>query len=501
MRGSPRGQVNKSRSSKAEILRQFRDTEPTDDIFGTPELGPLPQFASPMETLSSNSKQSSLLQEQKRKRAPPSQRLLDEFSEESTNVTSPHSEDEFIGLDEVDQEYGEDFSSILLNNFKKVKQRNSMLAEEEEKMYSQWRPRHDPVKTLRQKPSNLTARNLQYNDKLMDKSTQVKEFVRDDGEDFAAGFDDNFEARMAQLAKLQAGKQRSASHDPKLHSMMGYNFNEGVKKRISRFPSLNRLNEPPQPPRLTKSKSKLSMVTSEPQKTRLSKEEQLARYRKFDEKAPVKVHHTTKMQTIRCMPEDMDVTSKFSSMRLNKERQIWEGNETALARFEQPQPHFIPKYSADSQMVPPESDMVLDHATMRWTNLKQEEEDIFSDIPDLTDDRHNILRQSSSYKLAAPPKSVGFTMSTADDSSPSKQTRKEAKNARRSGSRATFGLSEFELSDDLLKRFEKEQEKIEKKVNNWFSVGETYDFNSVNEGAKSYNRDYYWEIRKMVLDS
>lgn len=456
-----------------------------------------------METMSSNSKQLLMLQEQKRKRSQLAKRLLDDYLEESTHVTLPLSEEDFIGLDEAVQEYGEDFSGMMWNNLKKTQQRNREVAEAEEELYLQRRQRHDPLRTLRQKPSNLTAKNLQYNDKLMDKTTQVKEFVRDDGEDFAAGFDDDFDVQLADLNRvglrpqLHVNKHRLLPHDVKVLSLMGYNFNEGVKKRISRFPSLSRLNSAPPPQNLARQKSKLSMVTSELHPPRLSKEERLAQYRSVDEQAPVRSRHKPNIKNFREVPQE--VMAGISSMRLNKERQVWEGNEIDLARFEQP--HLIPKHSADTQIAATESHMVFDSVNMRWNNTKHDEEDVFSDIPDLTDDRHNLWRPASSYKLAAPPKSVGFTMLTANDVLPLKPKRKDGGTIRRSASRATFSGLEFDVSEDLLRRFEKEETKIAKKVNNWFPVGEVYDYRMVNDEATTFQRDYYWEIRKLVLDS
>ena len=56
---------------------------------------------------------------------------------------------------------------------------------------------------------------------------------------------------------------------------------------------------------------------------------------------------------------------------------------------------------------------------------------------------------------------------------------------------------EFALSTKLMAKFEKEEQKIRKKTHHWFGANESYHLH----GRGHFDADYYWEIRKMVMDN
>ncbi|CAH2354878.1 hypothetical protein CLIB1423_19S01926 [[Candida] railenensis] len=195
--------------------------------------------------------------------------------------------------------------------------------------------------------------------------------------------------------------------------------------------------------------------------------------------------------------------------------------------------------------------MKYDPEAMKWVNLDEveEDDDIFDDLPDLPirngsknirsgsgvpfpsskshPNLHKSLssststfRKSGSAKSimtllnASPPKFPSRTTTNPSSkirgvSSTSAFTQRTASTASSSSSKSSQDsnqyddtsiqqdslMEEFFIDDKLIEKFHKEEAKWIKKTKHWFQEGESFDFSST-----PFNKDYFWEIRKMVTD-
>lgn len=471
MLDTPTGNTRHPLSKSALLKRVTNLPKLPDDIFGQPEAAPSPYPTHlPMETILSGKL---LLMPAARHKI--TKDNLSEFLDD-TGITLQIGDDDFIGLDDMAEEFGGNISEMMSLKFEKKQQaiKEAALAEEE-RVSRKRRPG-----MLKTKPSNLTAKNLRYNDELMDKGGQVQNYI--DMDEIDDGFDEDFDLQMATRAKPRQYRLNAAIKP----QLVGYNFNEGVKNRLTRIPLFYRQTNDLG---LSRQMSKMLLNANQPTHPSKLKNEFLARYR--DDAKPRR-KPAPKMQTFRELPANVLVTS---SMKFNKDKSVWEGNDGDLARFERPL--LIEPHANESQ--PLADHMVYDPKNGRWINTKPDDEElIFNDIPDLSDERY-LWRQPSQYKLVAPPK-MGF------DRRPLLQLPMKSRDRKRVVSQPSMAHiplagEDYQMSDDLIRRFHREQAKIEKKVNNWFNVGEAYDFREVNEGAAAFSRDYLWEIHKLVLDT
>lgn len=528
----PVGTLNPNEMTKLELLSHFKE-KPIDDIFGQPEDGLKKiHYTSPMESTSTGSGVLLMLAAGARRKDTrhhrvsryPSQmapvRPLDEYLEnDSTDITSQINDDDFPELEQIIDDNGGDISMVMAHKLHAKKQALYQQAESDEIHYGKVQ-RYRTSPKLRTKHSNLTEENLRQNTHVLDKTSRIHDYIcNDEDEGLDDGFDEDFDAQLSKSAGIirpptrQPMKKYRLTVDMKNPSA-GYNFNEGVQSRLSRIPSFYRAD--PDDQALARQTSKMNLNSRSREKQEL-----LGR---FSQAQPAR----KRQSATRRKPKLFTDVSEFpqaakvpSTMRFNRDRGVWEGNDVDLARFDRPS-LITPQDASDPSLRAPEKHhMVLDTENGRWLSADpNDEECIFSDIPDLTDERHQLWRPPSQYKLAAPPKLILFCRSKLNLMLPMKPKRsseapppaklvlrKPSSRTISTVSRATSGSSqnnagnEFYMSDDLLKRFSKEEAKIERKINNWFNVGEVYDFRHVNAHAASTNRGYLWEIRKLVMET
>ncbi|RCK55920.1 Mitotic check point protein BFA1 [Candida viswanathii] len=363
---------------------------------------------------------------------------LSEYSEENeTDLTSELSDHDF--------DWGE-----LNKNGNVFQQMNQRLiatkvaqkkeAEREQREFAQRRREYDPNQTLKLKDFNkLTNENLTILDQLDNEKTVNYEYTRDDYDDFEDGFAKNFEAKL----RVQPSMPTLRQNPPKLkkyNSYAEFKCDNRVRLKLERIPSFY----------------------NKPSPSFNNKDQVLNKYKENKTYHP----HHKKMGTVKCLNNDTEVTLAYptnNSMKYNQKKNRWEGNEIDLIRFEKPSliPHSVTKPSTK------EGNMIYDPEKLQWINTEEEEDDnIFDDIPDLVEQKlQSPLRGASQFTQR--------TMSTATIS-------------REQSSRA---FPEFGLSSKTIEKFRKEELMVERKINHWF-IGSTGEF----------NRDYYWEIRNMVMD-
>ncbi|KAI5955704.1 hypothetical protein KGF54_001206 [Candida jiufengensis] len=156
-----------------------------------------------------------------------------------------------------------------------------------------------------------------------------------------------------------------------------------------------------------------------------------------------------------------------NSMKFNKTLNKWEGNDEDLIRFDN-KPSLITKREINNIPRKKQGNMFYDEENLKWINL--EEEDEILDIPDLIEPKlQSPIRGLSQYtqrtsSTATLPNAFG--------------------NNRLSPTRTT----NHKLNQKLIEKFVKEEQKIDRKINHWF-----IDSNEIKT-------DYYWEIRKMVME-
>lgn len=362
---------------------------------------------------------------------------LSEYSEENeTDLTSELSDHDF------------DWGELNKNGsvFQEMNQRliatkvaQQREAEREQREYSQRRKGdYDPNQTLKLKDFNkLTNENLTMLDHLDNEKTVNYEYTRDDFEEFEDGFINNFEAKL----RVQPSMPTLRQNRPRLkkyNSYAEFKSDSRVRLKLERIPSF--YNKPP---------------------TILENKDQVLN--KYKENKTYHSNHK-KMGTVKCLNNDTEITLAYptnNNMKYNPKKNCWEGNEIDLIRFEKPSliPHNVAKPSAR------EGKMIYDTEKLQWINTENEEDNVFEDIPDLVES-----------KLQSPHRGVSqFTQRTMSSATINREQ--------------NMSLPAFGLSSKSIEKFRKEEMKIERKINHWF-IGSTGEF----------NRDYYWEIRNMVMD-
>ncbi|KAK6461979.1 hypothetical protein DFJ63DRAFT_314606 [Scheffersomyces coipomensis] len=313
----------------------------------------------------------------------------------------------------------------------------------------------------------------------------------------------------------------------------GYNYNNKVIRKLDRIPSF--YNSRPVSEESTNQKQLLINKYKEAERGVHRKRQQQQQQQQQQHTQQYKTHETgrTKMGTIKSINSVMsnNTISQNSNMIYNYGENRWEGNEIDLLRFENlhkpslitlnevklNQANRIPTTSNDKH-----TNMIYDKENRRWINLDEEDnESIFNDIDDLDDYKRPLPTQPSSssqqqqsqqfwdndYKLSSPPK-MPKSFSSNNLRSPisrrglSQFTQRTVSSSveenEDEGHKGEY--SEFMISNTLFEKFQKEEIKIVKKIHNWFNHEESYDFINYNNG-ELFNRDYYWEIRKLVIEN
>lgn len=197
-------------------------------------------------------------------------------------------------------------------------------------------------------------------------------------------------------------------------------------------------------------------------------------------------------------PDYYSTGSSNRNMKYNSNTRTWEGNEHDLLRFEddlhdtirEKKPSLITHKEFGQTLGSKNGNMRYDAENLRWVNLdkvNEETENEFDELPDLVPDDlpQYGLPRSMPKRLFGDRGVSQFTQRTVLSAS--------------SGS-SVGGVpvgNEFVLSDRLMARFEKEEQKIEKKTKEWFDPRDRYNIRH----PPPFSNKYFWEIRAMVMDT
>lgn len=190
-------------------------------------------------------------------------------------------------------------------------------------------------------------------------------------------------------------------------------------------------------------------------------------------------------------------------MKFNLDSNKWEGNEHDLLRFDenkedillskkQKQPSLITVDQFKHQSDPVKGNMVYDPENLRWVNknaLDEEQENVFDDLPDLVP--NDIPQYAPGLPAPSRPNFVDRGVSTF--------TQRTILSTSNGSTVVNGGVAgeEFALNAKLMSKFEKEEMKIRKKTHHWFGPNESYHLSS----RGTFDAEYLWEIRKMVIDN
>lgn len=521
----------------------------TTDTF--PEFKEIPDLEfSPMDSISTSSPKLSLMTGQRSKHFHDlrnnskrvTRKTLSDYSEgDETDETSQMNDDEFENLDDI---FGIEEQGAYDRIQRKLQSKQFQLKTDAEREEAELKSRMNTNKQYRLAnqanfDSNMTLKlkdfslrtplsqnNLNSHNELDHEQTIDFEYIPDEFEEFEDGFDANFEhglstikphklTRFHSSSKLNPSTERKQQEKhasiKKFKSTMDfagqnskdnemepkkYNFDNRVKSRLERIPSF--YNKPKEIP-----KEKQTYLNKFQESDLVAKEAKKSQYHKQQTSTVglLRYLNNNTVVTIPVIPTNMNMKFNASSL-------TWEGNEIDLLRFENLQKpslitlHDVKGKSKDTyNNVIPQLDnnnMKFDSENLRWVNINEENESIFNEIPDLEDNSKNNY---VSYRLSSPPKLKNVVQQLQ---SPMKRRgfsqftqRTLSTNTDTSGS-IEPEHNEFFISEKLLERFMKEEIKIARKINHWFRVDEIYDYKNP---SSNINLDYYWEIRKMVIDT
>ncbi|EGW34635.1 uncharacterized protein SPAPADRAFT_47726 [Spathaspora passalidarum NRRL Y-27907] len=459
---------------------------------------------------------------------------LSEYSEDlDTDVTSEFTDNDFQGLDDIFQ--GETSMKQRLNA--KISEQEKVAEREQEELrmlYSSRREKiidfdNDPNQTLKlkdfsmfQQDNKLTNENLNLLDMIESENTVNYEYTRDDFAKFEDGFDVNFEQNIQRQIKQKPpirAKQsmpvlrgNNGSAVKKFKSTMDFgtlrgireadideeeeeeevaadlpefHFNNNIIRKLDRIPSFYNNNTSNNNP---------------------AKAELLNKYKEQHEhKHKSKIKHQNpkpKLGTVKYLNNNSIITDPVyptpkKTMKFNAAMNRWEGNEIDLVRFETvTKPTLITFRELQQQKEQPKTkpNMVYDQENLRWVNMNHDDESVFHDIPDLV--------EAKPYRLNSPPGLTPYPQQPQEPQRISPINRGASQFTQRTMSSLTSKSNlqqdaeqwrqEFQLSGKLIEKFQKEEVKIVKKIKRWFING---------IGDYQFNRDYYWEIRKMVMEN
>lgn len=226
--------------------------------------------------------------------------------------------------------------------------------------------------------------------------------------------------------------------------------------------------------------------------------------------------------------------NKNNKMKYNPLSKKWEGNDIELIKFENlstsnlksqnfTKPGLITNQKFNNKDKKIQGNMVFDPDELRWINLNNNEiEDVFKDLPNLDSDQfdsptrkqsfavygHNNNQKQSPLRNGSTRGISQFTQRTTSSSTNTNSEEDEEFQEGESNNEEDSSLIEgweFNLSENLINTFYNEEKKISRKINNWFdNTNQFYKIdnnNNINIGNDGkFNNNYFWEIRKMVVD-
>lgn len=389
---------------------------------------------------------------------------LSEYSED-TDVTSEMNEDDFEDVenifgDQIDDNIETSRVHDVLKN-KKLKMKHEADKEEQELMKKY---KHDEFVTLKLKNFSV--------DHLDNEKTINYEFTRDEFEDFEDGFENinklSFKKSMPTFnsrSKLEMKKFQSSYN---LNQQTAPKYNNRVMSKLDRIPSfanqkmLNEMMEKNKNFKLTK--QQLLQQYEEIDKQHKRTNEKILNLKK-SMSMPARRVKGKKIGLVRYLGDVPNVEN--SNMRFNKESKNWEGNEIELMKFNtisKKKPSLIKfnDYNTknDTNVA---GDMVFDPVNLKWVS-QTPEEDVFKELSDFHEP-DNKSRGVSNF--------TARTLSTNNE---------ESENV-------------YIVSKKLIDRFLKEEVKLSRRVENWFDHQQVYELNN------EIKTDYYWDIRKLVMDN
>lgn len=248
------------------------------------------------------------------------------------------------------------------------------------------------------------------------------------------------------------------------------------------------------------------------------------RHTKKVTESPPKTAHHKKIGLVRNLNgHSVPIASKTSKMKFNSRSGIWEGNDIELMKFEDfppntatstinlnlTKPGLITSQDFDMKSKNIHGNMFFDLEQLKWININHEDElDIFGDLPnldqeDISPNRMSSMARSRQSTGAGMKKSVSmrgvsqFTQRTTSTNSTSTNSKDNMTDDEDEDSSQMEGY-EFNIPDKLIEKFEKEEAKINKKIKNWFNNKQHYRIDY--HAQVKFNHDYFWEIRKMVVE-
>ncbi|KAI5966138.1 uncharacterized protein KGF55_000447 [Candida pseudojiufengensis] len=363
---------------------------------------------------------------------------LSEYSENDTDLTSENS-DEFEGWDEC---FNKNQSIYQQLNQRLIARKVAQQKHAENELRQQQQQHHQNYLQNKRDPNQtlriqkLTNENLTLLDQL--ENEQTIEISRDDNELFEDGFEEQSIQKISKL-KTEQSMPTLRQNNHTLKNFNSFNFNNKIKKKLDRIPSFY---NPPIP-----------------------KDQVLQKFKEFKT-----VHHHHPNKKLNNYRTEKIINS--NSMKFNKNLNKWEGNEEELIKFDK-KPSLITKKEINNIPRKKQGNMFYDEENLKWINL--DEEDEILDIPDLIE-QTNLQLQSPIRGLS---QYTQRTASTVNFPQPSNNNKKSS----------TININnDYKLNQKLIEKFVKEEQKIDRKISHWF-----IDSNEIR-------KDYYWEIRKMVME-
>lgn len=485
--------------------------------------------------------------------SPLRRRSLSGYSEDTETDITEMNEDDF---EEIDNIFGKEESGIYSSGGSKGAQRadvskaSDRLAKkkkqlqmeadmEDQELVQEYRKHHgEEVNTL--KLRDLKNYQLEANleqDALENERTVNYEYTRDDFESFEDGFDADLpmkiepnrlrhfhtsasngnrihhktsmpvfpnSLRSSKLTKFKSTMDLASALEKKEHPVFN-NTNKLIRK-LDRMPSFHSRKE---------LKDAIQYQDDEELNNNMErkKKELLEKYMEITEKQK-QLKTSPKRSTgvlksagskrhgvglVRYLNDKSGVpaVSANGAMKFNARTRRWEGNDHDLMRFEdeireipasKKQPSLITMKDFDNRAETIKGSMKYDAENMRWVNLDESYElqnNIFNELPDL--EPNDIPR----YRMP-----IKSTQNERGVSSFTQRTVLSVSSDRSSALGVTAG-DEFKVGPKLTAKFQKEESKIYRKTHHWFRPNESYKV----DRPKPFNSEYFWEIRKMVMDN
>lgn len=484
--------------------------------------------------------------------SPLRRRSLSDYSENTETDITEMNDDDF---EEIDNIFGKEESGIYSSGggidtqkpdtsrasdrlAKKKRQLQKEADLEDRELFQKYRKHHgEEVNTLKLK--DLHKYQLESNlekDALENERTVNYEYTRDDFESFEDGFDADLPAqieperlrhfhssgnkggriqhktsmpvfpnslRSSKLTKFKSTMDLASAFEKKEHPV--FNNSNKLIRKLDRMPSfhsrkeLNAAMEYQDDEELNNDMERKKKELLEKYMEITEKQKQLKTSPKRSsgllKSAGAKRHGVGLVRYLNDKSA-VPVGSTNGNMKFNARTKRWEGNEHELLRFDEEaqehpssrkQPSLITLKEFDRRVETIKGNMKYDAENLRWVNLDESDEvenHIFDELPDL--EPNDIPR----YRMPIKGKLNDRGVSTF-----TQRTILSVSSDRSSALSASAG-DEFQLGPKLMAKFHKEELKIYKKTHHWFGPNESYKV----DRARTFNSEYFWEIRKMVMD-